>query len=112
MKVYTRNWASGLGMWLKKSGRRRAALAVIHKHTSVLLFQSRNCVPSQKLISCAQMNSAHNEAVSHVVDECQKRQSNAVIAMRFDAADLAGFTQVGAYVTAALVEELHDAKAA
>lgn len=39
--------------------------------------------------------------------ETQSRGGNAIIAMRFDAADLAGFAQVCAYGTAAVVEKLN-----
>ncbi|KAI3397063.1 hypothetical protein diail_11299 [Diaporthe ilicicola] len=58
------------------------------------------------MVMRAQMYSARNETVSRVVDECQKRQGNAIIAMRFDVADLARFTQVCASGTAALVEKV------
>lgn len=84
---------------------------MVHEHGECL--SSPEGPPSDKtgLNLCAQMYSARNEAVSRVVDECQKRQGNAIIAMRFDVANLAGFTQVCAYGTAALVEKV-DANAA
>ncbi|KAI7775949.1 hypothetical protein LA080_006061 [Diaporthe eres] len=83
----TRNWAAGIGMGLK------------------------SMVGGELKWFTNMMYSARNEAVSRVVDECQKRQGNAIITMRFDVADLAGFTQVCAYGTAALVEKV-DANAA
>lgn len=91
----------------EKHGGRRAE--VVHKHGG-FSPQPGICVKSQVLINaiCSQMYSARNEAVSRVVDECQKRQGNAIIAMRFDAADLAGFVQVCAYGTAALVEKVDE----
>lgn len=82
---------------------------MVHKHGG-FSPQHEICVKSQVLTNdiCSQMYSARNEAVSRVVDECQKRQGNAIIAMRFDAADLAGFVQVCAYGTAALVEKVEE----
>ncbi|KAH8770104.1 hypothetical protein F5883DRAFT_60825 [Diaporthe sp. PMI_573] len=84
MTVRTRNWAAGIGMGLK------------------------SMVGGELKWFTNMMYSARNEAVSRVVDECQKRQGNAIIAMRFDVADLAGFTQVCAYGTAALVEKVDE----
>lgn len=40
------------------------------------------------------------------MSECQSRGGNAVIALRFDAADLGGFAQVCAYGTACVVEKV------
>lgn len=54
------------------------------------------------------MYSARNEAVSRLCNEAQKRGGNAIIALRFDVADLGGFTQVCAYGTAAVVEKVED----
>jgi uncharacterized protein YbjQ (UPF0145 family) len=50
-----------------------------------------------------------NDSVSRLVEETRSRGGNAVIAMRFDAADLGGFAQTAAYGTAVLVEKLEDA---
>ena len=38
--------------------------------------------------------------------ETQSRGGNAIIAMRFDVADMGGFAQVGAYGTAAIIEKI------
>ncbi|EKG09262.1 hypothetical protein MPH_13725, partial [Macrophomina phaseolina MS6] len=50
--------------------------------------------------------SARNGAISRLVDECQKRGGNAVIAMRFDQSELGGFAQVCAYGTVCHVEKI------
>lgn len=107
MTVRTRNWAAGIGMGLKSmvGGELKWFTNMVSALPKRILHQVTGLRP------CAQMYSARNEAVSRVVDECQKRQGNAIIAMRFDVADLAGFTQVCAYGTAALVEKV-DANAA
>ena len=44
--------------------------------------------------------------MSRVVAETQSRGGNAIIAMRFDVADMGGFAQVGAYGTAAIIEKI------
>jgi uncharacterized protein YbjQ (UPF0145 family) len=54
---------------------------------------------------------ARNDAISRVVAETQSRGGNAVIALRFDVADLGGFANVGAYGTAAVVEKIDPAAA-
>jgi uncharacterized protein YbjQ (UPF0145 family) len=60
------------------------------------------------LIRTLQLYSARNDAISRIVAETQSRGGNAVIALRFDAADLGGFAQVCAYGTAAVVEKIDD----
>ncbi|KAH6984811.1 hypothetical protein BKA56DRAFT_581684 [Ilyonectria sp. MPI-CAGE-AT-0026] len=50
-----------------------------------------------------------NESVSRLVEETRNRGGNAVIAMRFDAADLGGFAQTTAYGTACVVEKIEGA---
>ncbi len=50
--------------------------------------------------------SARNDAIGRIVSECQSRGGNAVIALRFDAGELAGFAQVCAYGTACVVEKI------
>lgn len=52
------------------------------------------------------MYTARNDAISRVVAETQSRGANAIIALRFDAAELGGFAQVCAYGTAAIVEKV------
>ncbi|KAK1770021.1 putative heavy-metal-binding-domain-containing protein [Phialemonium atrogriseum] len=83
LTVRSRNWAAGLGMALKS-----IAGGELQWFTSLLY-------------------SARNDAISRLVAETQSRGGNAIIAMRFDAADLAGFAQVCAYGTAAVVEKLN-----
>jgi uncharacterized protein YbjQ (UPF0145 family) len=56
-----------------------------------------------------QLYTARNDAISRVVAETQSRGGNAVIALRFDAADLGGFAQIAAYGTAAVVEKVDPA---
>ncbi|KAH7042186.1 hypothetical protein B0J12DRAFT_207929 [Macrophomina phaseolina] len=81
--VRSRNWAAGLGMVLKS-----IAGGELRWFTSMLY-------------------SARNDAISRLVDECQKRGGNAIIAMRFDQSELGGFTQVFAYGTACHVEKIN-----
>ncbi|KAH7159856.1 hypothetical protein B0J13DRAFT_539815 [Dactylonectria estremocensis] len=50
-----------------------------------------------------------NDSVSRLVEETRNRGGNAVIAMRFDAADLGGFAQTAAYGTACFVERIEGA---
>ncbi|KPM46065.1 hypothetical protein AK830_g495 [Neonectria ditissima] len=47
-----------------------------------------------------------NDSISRLVEETRSRGGNAVIAMRFDAADLGGFAQTAAYGTACVVERV------
>ncbi|KAH8891846.1 DUF74-domain-containing protein [Thozetella sp. PMI_491] len=49
---------------------------------------------------------ARNDAVGRLVAETQSRGGNAIIALRFDVADLGGFASVGAYGTAAIIEKI------
>ncbi|KAK1623639.1 YjfJ protein [Colletotrichum phormii] len=48
----------------------------------------------------------HNDALGRVVSECKQRGGNAIICLRFDAADLGGFAQTCAYGTACVVERV------
>ncbi|KAF3765710.1 DUF74-domain-containing protein [Cryphonectria parasitica EP155] len=83
MTVRTRNWAAGFGMGLK------------------------SMVGGELKWLTNMMYSARNEAVSRVCDEGRKRGANAVIAMRFDIADLPPrYTQVCCYGTAVLLEKV------
>ncbi len=63
-------------------------------------------VPAHHLSTPTQLYSARNDAIRRVVAECQSRGGNAVIALHFDAGDMAGFAQVCAYGTACVVEKL------
>lgn len=53
-----------------------------------------------------QLYSARNDAIGRIVSETQSRGGNAIIALRFDAADLGGWAQVCAYGTAAYIEKI------
>ncbi|KAF6803594.1 UPF0145 domain-containing protein [Colletotrichum plurivorum] len=52
--------------------------------------------------------SCRNDALGRVVSECKQRGGNAVVCLRFDAADLGGFAQTCAYGTACVVEKIED----
>lgn len=82
LTVRSRNWAAGVGMVVK------SIVGGELKWFTNLLY------------------SARNDAISRVVAECQSRGGNAVIALRFDAGELGGFSQVCAYGTAAVVEKV------
>ncbi|KAH8896191.1 DUF74-domain-containing protein [Thozetella sp. PMI_491] len=82
LTVRSRNWAASIGMVLKS-----VAGGELRWFTNMLY-------------------SARNDAISRVVAETQNRGGNAVIAMRFDVADLGSFAQVGAYGTAAVIEKI------
>lgn len=84
LTVRSRNWAAGLGMVLKS-----IAGGELRWFTNL-------------------MYSARNDAISRIVKETQNRGGNAVIALRFDAADLGGFAQVCAYGTAAIIEKVDE----
>jgi uncharacterized protein YbjQ (UPF0145 family) len=49
--------------------------------------------------------SSRNHAVERMLGEVMERKGNAVIAMRFDIAEVMGFSQVCAYGTAVVVEK-------
>ncbi|WQF84578.1 Putative UPF0145 domain superfamily protein [Colletotrichum destructivum] len=49
-----------------------------------------------------------NDALGRVVSECKQRGGNAIICLRFDAADLGGFAQTCAYGTACVVEKIDE----
>jgi uncharacterized protein YbjQ (UPF0145 family) len=52
------------------------------------------------------MYKSRNEAVDRLIGECMGRGGNAIIALRFDIAEIANFSQVCAYGTACIVEEI------
>ncbi|OIW34591.1 DUF74-domain-containing protein [Coniochaeta ligniaria NRRL 30616] len=87
LTVRSRNWAAGFGMVVKS-----IAGGELKWFTDMLY-------------------NARNDAISRLVAESQSRGGNAVIALRFDAADLGGFAQVCAYGTAAVVEKVDPAVA-
>ncbi|CRK39362.1 hypothetical protein BN1723_004577 [Verticillium longisporum] len=86
LTVRSRNWAAGLGMVLKS-----IAGGELRWFTTMLY-------------------SCRNDAISRVVTETKSRGGNAVIALRFDAAELGGFAQVCAYGTACVVEKIEEHK--
>jgi len=53
--------------------------------------------------------SGRNHSVERMVGEAMSRGANAVVALRFDTAEIMGFSQVCAYGTACIVEPI-DAK--
>lgn len=87
LTVRSRNWAAGLGMVIKS-----IAGGELKWFTDMLY-------------------SARNDAISRVVAETQRRGGNAIIALRFDVADMGSFAQVCAYGTAAVIEKVDPAVA-
>ena len=53
---------------------------------------------------------SRNSAVERMVGECMGKGGNAIIAMRFDTGEIAGFAQVCAYGTACVVERIEGFK--
>ena len=53
---------------------------------------------------------SRNHAVERMLGEVMSRGGNAVLAQRFDIAEVMGFSQVCAYGTAVVVEKIEDAK--
>ena len=53
---------------------------------------------------------ARNHATERMLGEAMSRGGNAVIAMRFDIAEVMNFSQVCAYGTAIVVEKIEDTK--
>jgi uncharacterized protein YbjQ (UPF0145 family) len=51
---------------------------------------------------------ARNAAVERMVGECMSRGGNAIIALRFDTAEIINFAQVCAYGTAVVVEPIGE----
>ncbi|RDL36109.1 DUF74-domain-containing protein [Venustampulla echinocandica] len=80
--VRSRNWGADIGAFL------RSSVGGELRYLSNLMYTSRN------------------SAVERMVGECMQRGGNAVIAMRFDQGEVNTFTQVCAYGTAVIVEEL------
>ena len=82
LTVRSRNWAAALGMVMKS-----VAGGELRWFTSLLY-------------------TARNDAIGRIVNECQARGGNAVIALRFDAGEMGGYAQVCAYGTAAVIEKI------
>jgi uncharacterized protein YbjQ (UPF0145 family) len=53
---------------------------------------------------------SRNHAVERMLGEAMSRGGNGIIAMRFDIAEVMGFSQVCAYGTAVVVENIEEAK--
>jgi uncharacterized protein YbjQ (UPF0145 family) len=87
LTVRSRNWAAGLGMVLKS-----IAGGELRWFTTMLY-------------------SCRNDAIGRVVSETKARGGNAVVCLRFDAADLGGFSQVCGYGTACVVEKIENSPA-
>ena len=82
LTVRSRNWAAAFGMVLKS-----VAGGELRWFTTL-------------------MYSCRNDAVGRMVSECTARGGNAIVGLRFDAAELGGFAQVCAYGTACIVEKI------
>jgi uncharacterized protein YbjQ (UPF0145 family) len=80
LSVRSRNWGADIVSLL------RSIVGGELKYLTTLLYNSRN------------------HAVERMVGECMSRGGNAVIAMRFDIAEIMNFSSVGAYGTAVVVE--------
>lgn len=85
LTVRSRNIAAGLGMVIKS-----LAGGELRWFTSMLY-------------------SCRNDSLSRCISETKSRGGNAIICLRFDAADLGGFAQTCAYGTACVVEKIDDA---
>jgi uncharacterized protein YbjQ (UPF0145 family) len=53
---------------------------------------------------------ARNKAMDRMVGECMARGGNAILAVRFDVVAMGALTQVCAYGTAAVVEEVSESE--
>lgn len=84
LTVRSRNWGADIGSFLK------SAVGGELKYLTTMLYRSRN------------------QAVERMVGECMGRGGNAIIAMRFDTAEINVFSQVCAYGTACVVEKIED----
>lgn len=87
LTVRSRNIAAGLGMVIKSM-----AGGELRWFTSMLY----NC---------------RNDSLSRAIAETKDRGGNAIICLRFDAADLGGFAQSCAYGTACVVEKIEEESA-
>ena len=84
LTVQSRNWGADIGAIL------RSIVGGEIKLFTNLMYRTRNT------------------AQERLVGEAMGRGANAVIALRFDAAELCGFAQVCAYGTAVVVEEIRN----
>jgi uncharacterized protein YbjQ (UPF0145 family) len=82
LTVRSRNWGAGLASVIKSIAGGELG------YLSNLLYTARNA------------------AVERMVGECMGRGGNAIIALRFDTAEIMNFVQVCAYGTAVLVEPI------
>ena len=84
LTVRSRNWGADLGGLLRSS------------------------VGGELRVFTTMMYSARNEAMDRMVGECMGRGGNAVLGVRMDIVAEGPWSQVCAYGTAALVEEIKD----
>jgi len=82
--VRSRNWGADIGAFL------RSSVGGEIRYFTNLMYTSRNA------------------AVERMVGECLQRGGNAIIALRFDQAEVNTFSQVCAYGTACVVEKIED----
>ena len=82
--VRTRNWGADLGSVV------RSAVGGELRFFTNLMYSSRN------------------EAAERLIGECMGRGGNAVVAMRFDVSSLGACSQICAYGTACLVEQIGE----
>jgi len=84
LTVRSRNWGADIATFLKSAGGGEL------QYFTTMLY------------------SARNQAVERLVGECMGRGGNAIIALRFDASEITGFSQVCAYGTACVVEKIEE----
>ncbi|KUJ13910.1 DUF74-domain-containing protein [Mollisia scopiformis] len=84
--VRSRNWGADIGAFL------RSSVGGEIRYFTNLMYASRD------------------KALERMVGECMARGGNAVVALRFDQAEVNTFSQVCAYGTACLVERIEDGK--
>jgi uncharacterized protein YbjQ (UPF0145 family) len=82
LTVRSRNWGAGLASVLK------------------------SVVGGELVYLTNLLYSGRNSAVERMVGECMSRGGNAIIALRFDTAEIMNFAQVCAYGTAVVVEPI------
>jgi len=82
--VRSRNWGADIGAFL------RSSVGGEIRYFTNLMYTSRNA------------------AVERMIGECLQRGGNAIIALRFDQAEVNTFSQVCAYGTACIVEKIED----
>jgi uncharacterized protein YbjQ (UPF0145 family) len=82
--VRSRNWGAAIGMGL------------------------RSIIGGELTWFTSMLYSCRNDSISRCVDEAKNRGGNAIICLRFDTGDLAGFAHACAYGTACIVEKIDE----